>query len=74
MWTARSEKKAARLRHARNYQAGHIQIDEYHLQRTGIRGRKRWFVWSGLSVLLIIAVANLVVRITHTHTHTHIYI
>ena len=65
MWRARSEKKAAQFRHATNNQAGHVQIDEYHLHRTGLRGRKRYFIWSGFTILLVIALANLVVRTLH---------
>ena len=61
MWTKANEKKTARKRHARNFTSGHVKVEEYHLFRTGIRGRKRWLIWTGLAVLLLIAMTNLVV-------------
>ena len=63
MWTKANEKKTARKRHARNFTSGHVKVEEYHLFRTGIRGRKRWLIWTGLAVLLLIAMTNLVVSL-----------
>ena len=61
MWTAAKRKKEARRRHASNINAGYVEVDEYHLYRTGIRGRKSLVVWCVLVSLIIIALANLAV-------------
>ena len=61
MWTKAKEKRAATRRHTTNFNSGHIEIDEYHLSRTGLRGRKRWFLWCGVIGLLVIATVNLMV-------------
>lgn len=67
MWTARKEKKTAGRRHASNFNAGYVEVEEYHLHRTGIRGRKRWFVWCGAAILLAIVLANLLVSSVHMY-------
>lgn len=62
MWRAYREKKAAKLHHASNYQTGFIDVNEHHLNRTGIRGRKRGCTWCCVAALLFVSLANLVVR------------
>ncbi|XP_011409763.1 PREDICTED: beta-sarcoglycan-like [Amphimedon queenslandica] len=62
MWEKSQEKKRAGKRHARNFASGYVKIDEYHLLRTGLRGRKRWLFCCGASLLLLIAVGNLVLN------------
>ena len=53
----------ANKRHARNFDAGHIKIDEHHLHRSGLRGRKRWFLWCGLFIMLLVVLLNLAVNV-----------
>jgi hypothetical protein len=62
MWKKWREKKAANKIHSRNFTSGHINISEHHLASVGLRGRKRWFAWCGLAILLFIAIANLVLN------------
>lgn len=65
MWEKSQDKRRAGARHARNFAAGYVKIDEYHLLRTGLRGRKRWLFCCGATLLLLIAVGNLVVILNY---------
>ncbi|RUS89483.1 hypothetical protein EGW08_002780, partial [Elysia chlorotica] len=58
--------KAARKRrinskHNSNFRAGFVPVDEDRLQRSGIRGRKRYFLYCLIGTLLGVTVLNLAV-------------
>ncbi|CAL1541224.1 unnamed protein product [Lymnaea stagnalis] len=58
--------KAARKRkvnatHNSNFRAGYVPVEEDALHRAGIRGRKRYFLYCVLAVLMFLAVINIVV-------------
>ena len=55
------EKKEAREIHNSNFTAGIIKVDNYHLYRTGLRGRKRWLFFAALAALFIVIAGNLAV-------------
>lgn len=61
MWRKSKEKKQAGKKHARNFGTGYIKIEEYHLLRTGLRGRKRWLLLCGTTLLSLLAIGNLIV-------------
>lgn len=61
MWTKSKEKRGVGRLHASNFGAGYVKIEEYHLMRTGLRGRKRWFFLCGAVFLMLIALGNLLV-------------
>ena len=65
MWTKSHEKKMAKKRHAGNFAAGYVKIDEHHLLRTGLRGRKRWLFCCGATLLILLAIGNLAVTNTY---------
>ena len=62
MWQKLKEKKAVEREHEGNFKAGRIPINERHLHRTGIRGRKRYIYYAFLYLLGIICFINLVVK------------
>ncbi len=69
MWRAAREKKKAKYRHVSNDKAGFIEVDEYHLSRTGIRGRKQCLCWTALALLITIALVNLMVSCIYILIH-----
>ena len=46
---------------AGNFRAGYVHIDEEHLHKTGIRGRKVYVVYAIIIALTLIAVVNILV-------------
>lgn len=48
--------------HNSNFRAGYININEQYLHKTGIRGRKRYFLYCLVALLFIVAIVNALVR------------
>ncbi|XP_063415744.1 beta-sarcoglycan-like [Mytilus trossulus] len=44
--------------HNSNFRAGYININEQYLHKTGIRGRKRYFLYCLVTLLFIVAIVN----------------
>ncbi|XP_059161205.1 beta-sarcoglycan-like [Physella acuta] len=64
--------KAARKRkvnatHNSNFRAGYIPVEENALHRAGIRGRKRYFLYSIVGILIFIALLNITVTAWLVH-------
>lgn len=49
--------------HNSNFRAGYININEQYLHKTGIRGRKRYFLYCLVALLFIVAIVNALVRL-----------
>lgn len=45
--------------HNSNFRAGYININEQYLHKTGIRGRKRYFLYCVLALLCLVAIVNI---------------
>ncbi|XP_005108401.2 beta-sarcoglycan [Aplysia californica] len=56
-------KRRANAQHNSNFRAGYVPVDEEVLHRTGIRGRKRYFLYCTLIILLIVALLNAAVTV-----------
>lgn len=54
-------KRRINREHNSNFRAGYISINEDYLQKTGIRGRKRYFLYCVVFLLILIAVFNALV-------------
>lgn len=73
VWRKTRDKKRAKKHHTANFSSGHVQIQDYHLTRTGLRGRKRWCCVCALLLLALTALANLVVRMSEQLNEEHCY-
>ncbi|KAK7475972.1 hypothetical protein BaRGS_00032791 [Batillaria attramentaria] len=51
-------KRRINKEHNSNFRAGYVPVDEDHLHRAGIRGRKRFILYAVIVVLLLIATLN----------------
>jgi len=56
-------KRKANRQHNSNFSAGYVPVDEEVLHRSGIRGRKRYLLWSLLVVLLVVALLNALISV-----------
>ena len=56
-------KRRVNKEHNSNFRAGYVNINEEHLHKTGIRGRKQYIICSIMCIMLVIAVLNLLVSI-----------
>ena len=54
-------KRRINREHNSNFRAGYININEAYLHKTGIRGRKRYFLYCVVAFLVIIALLNALV-------------
>ena len=61
MLTKAIEKRKTRRSHTRNFTAGEVAASEHYLERTGIRGKKRWVVLLAIVILAVIIVGNFIV-------------
>ncbi|XP_013416495.1 beta-sarcoglycan-like [Lingula anatina] len=67
-------KRRVNKEHSSNFRAGYVHVNEEHLHKTGLRGRKRYVFYAFLILLLLMVLGNLVVtivilsllRISHT--------
>lgn len=55
-------KRRINKEHNSNFRAGYVPVNEAYLHKAGIRGRKRFLLYSCLVVLLVLAVLNTAVR------------
>ncbi|XP_032239001.2 beta-sarcoglycan isoform X1 [Nematostella vectensis] len=55
------EKKKANQEHESNFNAGRVNVQERHLHRTGIRGRKIWCFLAVLYLLALMCIINLII-------------
>lgn len=55
------EKQKAADEHESNFTAGRVNVRERYLHRTGIRGRKSWFFYAVLYILVLIVIVNIVI-------------
>ena len=51
-------KRRINKEHNSNFRAGYVPVNEEYLHKAGIRGRKRFLLYSCLVVLLVLAVLN----------------
>ncbi|OWF45286.1 beta-sarcoglycan-like [Mizuhopecten yessoensis] len=51
-------KRRINREHNSNFRAGYININEPYLHKTGIRGRKRYFLYCVMTFLILLACAN----------------
>lgn len=56
-----ARKRKVNSRHNSNFHAGFVPVDEDRLQRSGIRGRKRYFLYCLVGTLMAVAFLNLAV-------------
>lgn len=66
-------KQEINKQHNSNFKAGYVPINEPHLHRTGLRGRKSALFYLLVIILFLIALLNLVVNETnifHLKLHT----
>lgn len=57
------EKSKTRRTHTRNYTAGEVVANKRYLERTGIRGKKRWALLLAITILAVIVLGNFIVRL-----------
>ncbi len=60
------ERRRVNKEHNSNFRAGHVPINEEHLHKTGLRGRKRFFAYLILALVFIAAITNLLVSWTRS--------
>lgn len=51
-------KRRINKEHNSNFRAGYVPVNEDHLHRAGIRGRKRFFLYAVVVILLLVAMLN----------------
>jgi len=56
-------KRRANRQHNSNFNAGFVQVEEEVLHKSGIRGRKRYFLYCTLILLLVVALLNSLVSV-----------
>ena len=56
-----AEKRQNRRTHTRNFTAGEVAASTHYLERTGIRGKKRWVLLLAVAILAIVILGNFVV-------------
>ena len=56
-------KRRINKEHNSNFRAGYVHIDEEHLHKTGIRGRKIYFVYIVIVLLFLTIVVNMLVSL-----------
>ncbi len=56
-------KRRVNKEHNSNFRAGYVNINEEHLHKTGIRGRKQYIICVIMCIMLVIAILNLLVSI-----------
>lgn len=54
-------KRRVNREHSRNFNAGYINIDEQYLHKTGVRGRKAYFLYGLVFVLIAVTLLNILV-------------
>ena len=47
--------------HSSNFNAGYINIDEQYLHKTGVRGRKAYFLYGLVFILIALTLLNILV-------------
>ncbi len=47
--------------HNSNFRAGYVSINEDQLHKTGIRGRKRFIVYTLVALMVLVVIANMAV-------------
>lgn len=52
-------KRSISKHHNNNFKAGYVPVNEQHLSKTGLRGRKTFAFWTLVGLLFILAVGNL---------------
>ena len=50
--------------HSSNFNAGYINIDEQYLHKTGVRGRKAYFLYGLVFILIALTLLNILVSYT----------
>lgn len=73
MWSKSREKKAMAKYYTRNFGTGYVEADEYHLNRVGLRGRKRWLLLSAVLLGYVIVLGHLAVRLTYAFSVKFVY-
>jgi len=63
MWRKALQKRAIRRTHANNFGAGEVVANQHYLERTGIRGRKRWILLLAVVILTVVIIGNFVVSV-----------
>lgn len=56
-----SDKRKNWRAHTRNLTAGEVAASSHYLQRTGIRGKKRWVVLLAIAILAVVILGNFIV-------------
>ena len=51
-------KRRINKEHNSNFRAGYVPVNEVYLHKAGIRGRKRFLLYSCFVLLLVVAVLN----------------
>ena len=62
MWKKYREKKEAKKHHSGNFNTGYVAAKEHYLNRSGLRGRKRWIFFAIFLLVCIVTLAHLTVR------------
>ena len=57
------ERRRVNKEHNSNFRAGHVPVNEEHLHKTGLRGRKTLFAYIVLALLFVAAIVNLCVSV-----------